>query len=61
MRKLIYLVFQNGHVHASFTRHMTFHVERWAAKHSTLLREMGVKKVEFEEVSEDFYLPWEEE
>lgn len=60
MRKLIYLVFKSGTVHASFTRHAHFNPERWAAKHSTLLREAGVAKVEFEEVADDFYLPWEE-
>ena len=59
MRKLIYLVFED-YVHASFTRHEYFSPERWAAKHSTLLREIGVKKVEFEEVPDDYYLPWEE-
>lgn len=59
MRKLIYLVFHDS-VHASFTRRESFNPERWAAKHSMLLREMGIKKVEFEEVADDFYLPWEE-
>lgn len=60
MRKLIYLVFKDGTVHASFTRHGHFSPERWAGKYSTLLREMGIKKVEFEEVADDFRLPWEE-
>jgi hypothetical protein len=60
MRKLIILVFNDGTVHASFTRFDCFSPERWAAKHSTLLSEMGVKKVEFERVPNDFYLPWEQ-
>jgi hypothetical protein len=59
MRKLIYLVFNNGWVHASFTRHGHFNPERWREKNVNLLREMGVAKVEFEEVADDFYLPWE--
>jgi len=59
MRKLIYLVFKDGHVQASFTRFDCFSPEWWATKNSTLLREMGVKEVKFKKVAEDFYLPWE--
>lgn len=58
MRKLIYLVFDD-YVHAAFTRNESFDIDWWASRHSTVLREMGVKKVEFEGVSDDFYLPWE--
>ena len=61
MRKLIYLVFQDGRIQPSFTRHVNFSPERWAAKHNNMLREMGIKKVEFEEVADNFYLPWEKE
>ena len=60
MRKLIYLVFNNGWVHASFTRHASFKPQRWRERNSTLLREMGVAKVESEEVPDNFRLPWEE-
>lgn len=60
MRKLIYLVFQDGNRQASFTRHASFRPERWAAKHSTVFREMGVAKVESENVAAGFRLPWEE-
>lgn len=59
MRKLIYLVF-NDHVQPSFTRHAHFRPGRWAAKHNNLLRDIGVKEVKFEEVADNFYLPWEE-
>jgi hypothetical protein len=61
MRKLIYLVFKDGTEHASFTRLNHFSPARWAAKNSTLLREIGVKEVRFEYVAVDFYLPWEKE
>lgn len=59
MRKLIYLVFKSGTIHALFTRHADFSPERWAAKNSTMLREMGVEEVKFEEIADGF-LPWEE-
>ena len=58
MRKLIYLVFHD-HVQPSFTRFDYFSPERWAAKHSTMLSEIGIKEVKFEYVADDFYLPWE--
>lgn len=59
MRKLVYLVFRNGTEHTVFTRFNHFSPERWAAKNSTLLREIGVKEVKFVYVDVDFYLPWE--
>jgi hypothetical protein len=59
MRQLIYLVFED-YVHASFTRPADFDVGLWAVIHTKLLAEVGVTKIEFEEVDDDFYLPWEE-
>ena len=59
MKKLIYLVFE-GPVHASFTRSEDFDVDMWAMKHNDFLKEIGVKKIKFEEVPDDF-LPWWEE
>ncbi len=60
MRKLIYLVFQD-HVQPSFTRLDHFSPERWAEKNKTMLRDIGVSKVKFDYVADDFYLPWEKE
>ncbi len=59
MRKLIYLKFNGGTVHPSFTRFDYFNPDRWAAKHSTLLSEMGIFGIEWEYVPDDFYLDWE--
>jgi hypothetical protein len=58
MRKLIYLVFHDS-VRASFTRDESFDVNWWASRHNTMLWEIGVKGVEFEEVDDDFRLSWE--
>ncbi len=60
MRKLIYLVFQDGTRVESFTRFDHFSPERWSEKNSTVLREMGIKEVKWFHVRDDYLLPWEE-
>lgn len=59
MRKLIYLVFKDGHVQASFTRFDYFQPEIWAVKNQDMLQDIGVAEVKYKYVADDFYLPWE--
>jgi hypothetical protein len=59
MRILVYLVFED-YTHAAFTRSADFDVDLWCAMKTQFLADFGVTKVEYEEVAEDFYLPWEE-
>jgi hypothetical protein len=62
MKKVINLEFDQGSYgcqRTSFTRDSDFDLERWRALHSDFLKEIGVSRITFCEVGDDFKLPWE--